>query len=161
MPRVTSYPQFAEMIRRDARYPESILRLQRDHETILKQNHFVLSKVGPGRRQTAAARTSTDQKIANELSQLQNFVNQHQKMEEALLLPTIQSFLDSETSEWMRVQHLRIATALVQLEADLRAGEFTLAKSMADFDAMIRAHFSIEENVIFWVASLNLSKSES
>lgn len=161
MARATSHSQFAEVIRRDARYPESILRLQREHETILKQNHFLLSKLGPGRRKTAASRASPDKKIANEISKLQALVNQHQRTEEVSLLPTIQSFLGSETSEWVRSKHQQISKAVGKLEGDVLADEFTLAKSVADFDAMIRAHFSNEENVIFWIASLYLSKSDS
>lgn len=77
------------------------------------------------------------------------------------MLPTIQSFLGSETSEWVRSKHQQISKAVGKLEGDVLADEFTLAKSVADFDAMIRAHFSNEENVIFWIASLYLSKSDS
>lgn len=75
-------------------------------------------------------------------------------------------YFDTEANEIVSGEYAEFSMAFKRLSDSIselkslgsRKPVEALAKAAADFDSMVRAHFSREENVIYWFASLSLSK---
>ena len=76
---------------------------------------------------------------------------EHQREEERVLIPIVDRYIDTKASETMRREHTEIWKAIQKLST---------FQSVAEFEVMARDQFSREENVIYWFASLCLSRSD-
>ena len=102
------------------------------------------------------------------LARLNKLVTEHQKEEERILIPILNKYLDSNASESMRVQNEEVSVALRQLNTKLTQANSShqeesrraMFKFASEFDSIAREHFSREENVTYWFASLCLSQQD-
>ena len=141
------------------RVPPVILKLQKEHESILQQSRTLLSARGKTRMVRSMA--------SMQLARLERLVTQHQKEEERILIPIVDRYLDSHASKSIHREHLEMVKTLRQVRARLtQVGVSDQPKSLeaffksaAVFDSVAREHFLHEENVIFWFATICITKS--
>lgn len=147
--------------------PGPLLKLQREHETVLKETGYlsaVMKQISQERNVTRRLRSEA----TSTLKRLKRLLSTHQAREEQILLPIIATCLDSEACENIHSEHLqvskvfrRMSTSLATLKRRSWNGPLdSVSKSIADFDALTRAHFSREENVLFWFVSICPSESD-
>lgn len=148
------------------RIPEPILLLQKEHDTILEQNQILIGNITRISRE--AENVQLRKKVKRNLVYLSRLLTEHQAKEETALIPLISKHIDSEAGTSMRVEHAQISSILQNLRKIISSpNENTnketirsLIKSAAEFDSLTRAHFSHEENVIFWFAGLYLPRPD-
>jgi hemerythrin-like domain-containing protein len=146
----------------------ALTKLQKEHESILKQSRSLLkSLLGDARtvhKKGAVSKNLTPLKSAR----LMRLVTEQQREEERVLIPFVDKYLDSNASESIRCEHTEMSRTLRQLNAKLtRANGSNQEESRracfkfaSEFDSLARKHFSREENVIYWFVSLCLSQPD-
>jgi hemerythrin-like domain-containing protein len=139
-----------------------LTKLQRQHETILKQNRELLESLKTTRRGTMSRNLT-----ALYLPRLKKLITESLLVEERFLIPIIEECFDSIVSESIRTEHQKILQALGLLSSKLNRIDSTehqgaslpaLLKCATELDSVTREHFSREENVIFWFARICLSR---
>lgn len=93
----------------------------------------------------------------------------HQTREAEVPIPVIARYLDAEITATMTEEHQDISKVLLEITNEIAALEResdhasleTTGKTVEKLNALTRKHFSREENVVFWFASLRLSESDS
>lgn len=142
---------------------EPLLQLQKEHESILQEGTRIVAaakQVNPG---TQGERVRA---VILAIRQLRTLLVDHESKEEQILTPMIDKLLDSEAGATMKKEHTHICRLLQDLERALeqdvgtRRNQQNIIDLVAQFDSSIRAHFSREENVLFWLVSLHMSKSD-
>jgi len=131
--------------------PTALAKLQNQHESILHQIRIFVRNVkgatGPRGKNSHASRNLESRYFIR----LRKLVAEHQREEERVLIPIVDKYIDTKTSETMRREHTEIWKALQKLST---------FQSVAEFEVMARDQFSREENVIYWFASLCLSRPD-
>ena len=141
------------------RVPSVILKLQKEHESILQQSRTLLSAKGKTRMVRRMAST--------QLARLERLVTQHQKEEERILIPIVDRYLDSHASKSIHREHLEMVKTLRLVRERLTQVEVSdqpksleaFFKSAVTFDSVAREHFLHEENVIYWFAAICITRS--
>jgi len=143
-----------------------LLILQREHETVLAETRRILSAIkGLGQMEGGLKRLAPEAVI--DIEPLMQLLLAHQAREERVLLPIVEKYLDSDASGTIRSEHMHIQAALKKAEAELvsfkrkESKTSEIEQAFRELHLIIETHFSREENVLFWFASLNLSESES
>jgi hemerythrin-like domain-containing protein len=148
--------------------PAALTKLQKEHESILKQNRTLLKSLR-GDIRTSHEKGGVSKNLTHpKLARLMKLVTEHQREEERVLIPFVDKYLDSNASESIRCQHTEMSKALRQLNAKLTRANSSnqeesrraLLKFASEFDSLARKHFSREENVIYWFVSLCLSQPD-
>lgn len=137
-------------------FPTALAKLQNQHESILHQIRVFVRNVkgttGPrGKNSHASKNLKTRFVKTRYFIRLRKLVAEHQREEERVLIPIVDKYIDTKASETMRREHTEIWKALQKLST---------FQSVAEFEVMAREQFSREENVIYWFASLCLSRSD-
>lgn len=144
--------------------PLPVLQLQKEHKSVLKQSGLLLTTLND----TDSKRSEPDtRRMSRTLNRLSKLLDVHQAKEEQLLLPIIQDHLDPSVSDSMANEHQQLFDALDRLwilvdAVKTRKGKAAIKeakRAVAQFDSLMRGHFSREENILFWFASLLLSDS--
>jgi hemerythrin-like domain-containing protein len=144
-------------------------RLEGEHQSILRESHVLLKRVKEvARTNSNKGRTDMSRTLRN-LARLNKLVTEHQKREERIIIPIMAKSLDVNASESLRRDHTHILAALGRIRISLvQVNRLTqsksihaLTKSTAQFNSMAREHFSREENVIYWYASLFLTQQKA
>jgi iron-sulfur cluster repair protein YtfE (RIC family) len=150
-----------------ARIPKPLLQLQKEHKTILRESRSLLAIVGQITRK-AGNRARSAKQAARNIAILEKLVVNHLRNEERILLPVMSKYFDSDASKIIHHEHREISGALKEMRNKMTEIDCSraanpvkdLVKSITDFDSMARSHFSREENVIYWFASLCLSQPD-
>lgn len=149
------------------RLVEPMLGLKQDHESVLNEFKHLRTRLEE-MRQSSKEFQALSQSISC-ANHLVNMMKAHQKREEQILLPVIKKSLDEEICSSILAGHDSISSALedmIELAESLgqtpsRESVEKLIAAVARSDTLTRAHFSNEENVLFWFASLRLSDDKS
>lgn len=151
--------------RLSAPLPAVLVKLQNEHESILEQSRTLLKSVEGTTRTSHKKVTVSRNLTVRYFARLTKLVTEHQSEEEQVLIPIVDKYLGWNASESLRHEHREISAALRQLNSKLTRvngsgqGESRRGfRSAAEFDCLARRHFSREENVIYWFASLCLSQ---
>lgn len=88
---------------------------------------------------------------------LERLLTMHLAREERHLYPLLQRCLDSNVCTTLRLEHEKIID-LIQKAIGEIGEKFTRTKSIMQLDEVIRAHFSREENVLFWYLDMQLHR---
>ncbi len=164
MKAVESHPkQFRQVARRAQGSASPLYTLQKEHDLILKHSRYLVERLRSSKNHK---RPAPKKDIALRFATLTRLLETHQKNEERILRPVMSQYLDTEISQIMSEEHAEFSSFLKKLGA--RLSEFNgqkriqeLAKAVVQFDSKIRAHFSKEENVIYWYASLCPTRKRS
>jgi len=104
---------------------------------------------------------------AVQIRKLRAILVEHASREEQILIPIVSKVLGAEATTSIKKEHEQIIELLRALEknAPSETGAHdtytnpTLIGLAAEFQSLLREHFSREENVLFWFASLHIPKS--
>jgi len=148
----------------DQKLAEPLLQLQKEHESILRKGALIAANV---KDIDAKIKKDPLRKAASSIRQLRNMLLEHESKEERILAPIILERLDSEASAAMKNEHVQICDLLQKLEETVLQSDVkknlrnrrNIIDLVGEVDSSIRAHFSREENVLFWLASLHMSNS--
>ncbi|HUK28929.1 MAG TPA: hemerythrin domain-containing protein [Candidatus Acidoferrales bacterium] len=100
------------------------------------------------RVKTHAAKFEANEAIS--LTELTKSVNEHFDKEERFLYPLLERFLGSNICETLKSEHDEIATVLMNLDRQTSLVE----EHLIHLEQLLRAHVSVEENVLFWYLNL-------
>jgi len=152
----------------DGKIAEPLLQLQREHELILRECAS-LARIANEIGRNKAVNQKLVRKAISCIQQLRSLLTDHESREDRILIPIIQERLDSEASASVMREHVQISEMLQRLEEILLQPDIGMNNQsynhildpVARFDSFIRGHFSREENVLFWFASLYIPRSNS
>ena len=152
----------------DGKITEPLLQLQREHELILRECAS-LARIANEIGRNKAVNQKLVRKAISCIQQLRSLLTDHESREDRILIPIIQERLDSEASASVMKEHVQISEMLQRLEEILLQPDIGMNNQthknildlVARFDSFIRGHFSREENVLFWFASLYIPRSNS
>jgi len=152
----------------DGKIAEPLLQLQREHELILRECAS-LARIANEIGRNKAVNQKLVRKAISCIQQLRSLLTDHESREDRILIPIIQERLDSEASASVMKEHVQISEMLQRLEEILLQPDIGMNNQsynhildpVARFDSFIRGHFSREENVLFWFASLYIPRSNS
>ena len=141
-----------------------LLTLQEEHDVIRRHSHALVeaSRQALGNED----RTGSRESVAHQFAKLQRLLTNHVRNEQRILLPIMAEYFDTEAADEISSEHAELMAGLKRLSDHISAPKHVQSQwpvegfvnSAADFDSMVRAHFSREENVIYWFANLCLSK---
>jgi iron-sulfur cluster repair protein YtfE (RIC family) len=149
----------------DGKITEPLLQFQREHELVLRGcTSLACTAKEIGRNK--AANQKLVRKAISCIQQLRSLLADHESGEDRILIPIIQERLDSEASASVMKEHVQISEMLQRLEEILLQPDIGMNNQthnhildlVARFDSLIRGHFSREENVLFWFASLYIPR---
>ena len=152
----------------DGKIAEPLLQLQREHELVLR-GCASLARIANEIGRNKAVNQKLVRKAISCIQQLRSLLTDHESREDRILIPIIQERLDSEASASVMREHVQISEMLQRLEEILLQPDIGMNNlsynhildPVARFDSFIRGHFSREENVLFWFASLYIPRSNS
>lgn len=106
--------------------------------------------------------------VAQQFAALKRLLVSHQRNEEHVILPIMLEYFDTEASDLIDDKHAEFSTALKRLNGKIselkhlhsQQAVEALAKAADEFDSLVRANFSREENVIHWFARCCISTQE-
>lgn len=137
-----------------------LLILQREHESILGRFSQIAEMIRNFSSMEKDRNLSA--RVALQIQTLRTVLVDHVSREEQILIPILGRVLEPEAMVSTRLDHKRIVELLDILERIVsteRAGSNPRLNGLvAEFDLFLREHFSREENVLFWFASLQISK---
>jgi iron-sulfur cluster repair protein YtfE (RIC family) len=139
-----------------------ILKLELEHESILNQSRTLieaLTHIRGNKDQSVSERNLT-----HHLAKLEQLLSDHFTNEERIVVPVMSEYFDPEAVAAIREEHARLLTTLKRLThrgpepKRIPSRKHTKAslRATTDFDSMLRAHFSQEENVTYWFTYLHL-----
>ena len=141
-----------------------LLTLQEEHGVIRRHSHALVE----ASRQALGNddRAGSGESVAHQFAKLQRLLTNHVRNEQRILLPIMAEYFDTEAADEISSEHAELLAALKRLRDRIPAPKHVqsqrplegFVKSAGAFDSMVRAHFSHEENVIYWFANLCLSK---
>ena len=158
----------AETIRLRKKVQNPLLKLQEEHAIIINEIDLLLTTLkGHGRTQARSKKCVA--KTTMHCVRLENLLSKHQMKEERVLVPIIAKYLDTDITAKTINEHRDMSSSLREIKNAITALELdtdyasleSVAKTVKKFEFLIREHFSREENVIFWFASLHISESDS
>lgn len=121
------------------------LELTNDHETIVRQVGLLLPSA-----------SLVNSEISNALlRRLELLLREHFTKEENHLYPLLGQYLDSSVCEALTLEHENILSTATQLVESIDDGQ-TGVEVASQLNQLLRAHFSKEENVLFWYLDLHL-----
>jgi hemerythrin-like domain-containing protein len=152
----------------DGKIAEPLLQLQREHKLVLRECAS-LARIANEIGRNKAVNQKLVRKAISCIQQLRSLLTDHESREDRILIPIIQERLDSEASASVMREHVQISEMLQRLEEILLQPDIGMNNQshnhildpVARFDSFIRVHFSREENVLFWFASLYIPTSNS
>jgi iron-sulfur cluster repair protein YtfE (RIC family) len=139
---------------------EPLLTLQREHESILARFTLIVEMM----RNFSSVEKDHDSRarVAMQMQSLRTVLIDHASREEQILIPILSKVLEPGATASIETDHKRIVELLDSLlttvsieRADSNLG---LNGLVAELDSFLREHFSREENVLFWFASIQISK---
>lgn len=147
---------------------QPLLQLQREHELVLRESASLV-RIANDIGRNNAVNQKLVRKAISRIQQLRSLLADHESREDRILIPIIQERLDSEASASVMREHVQISEMLQRLEEILLQPDTGMNNQthknildlVARFDSFIRGHFSREENVLFWFASLYIPRSNS
>jgi len=154
--------------RRVSNKVKAFLALQTEHKNILNQTHDLIEEVRKIAQSNDKSFTSR-KNVAQQFAALKRLLVNHQRNEEHVILPIMLEYFDTEASDVIDDEHAELSMALNRLSRKIselkhlhshQAVE-ALAEAADEFDSLVRANFSREENVIHWFASCCISIQES
>ena len=124
-----------------------LVQLQNDHDAIRKEAELL---------QTATKQPKTESKseLLRHCQRLEELFTNHYLKEEHVLFPLLSRYLDSSTSKTVGREHKEISNLLRKVTRQISHNE---KSSVPRLNQLLRAHFSREENVIFWYLSVQHS----
>jgi len=133
----------------------TLLSIQGEHDCILKQSSALIAALVPGKN-----RSTSQENFTHEFAKLGRLLTAHVRNEERILLPIIAEYFDIEAVDAIRREHAEVLATLEKLSNQISRSQSVrgLVETATDFDSMVRAHFSREDNVIYWFAKVSLSK---
>lgn len=137
------------------------LGLQREHKSALEESNLLVATLWNIDLKRSQQNV---RKLVRVLDRLDKLLIAHQTKEERLLLPIIQGQLDQSVIDSMTSEHQQLSDSLRKLAAftdtlNASRGKSSIQVAMdsaVEFNSLIQAHFSREENVLFWFASILL-----
>jgi hemerythrin-like domain-containing protein len=143
------------------RIKEPLLALQREHESILRECKVMVAAL---KNDSANSEGEVTPSSAVKVRALSKLLVDHQSREEQILTPIIAKMLGAEAIASTRVEHKQIIGLLKTLEEDApphRTANGPRSDALIDLaveaESLLHEHFSREENVLFWFASLQTS----
>ena len=143
--------------------PNALSTLYDQHKAILQQIRRYVDSKGDYKTQGKKSIGRTD-RVNGRFTRLKKLLTDHQREEERVLIPIVKRYFDSNACEVMRREHAHIIQSLQQLHKKCLKpkGSSALRRftdSAIEFETIVRKQFSLEENVIYWFASLYLDQS--
>lgn len=97
-------------------------------------------------------------KLLEHVNRLEELFIQHRTIEERVLFPLLQRYLDACVSEGIRLEHEEIRDLMRQVFDQISHGE---KSAILKLNLLLHGHFSREENVLFWYLNLNLPNKKT
>ena len=147
------------------RIKEPLLSLQREHESILRECGEMIAAV---KNDPANSNGKVSPSSAVKVRALSNLLVDHQSREEQILIPILDEMLGAEAIASIRVEHEQIIGLLGTLEEYTPPHKTSngprsdaLIDLAVEVESLLHEHFSREENVLFWYASLQTSSDRN
>lgn len=142
----------------DGEFSKLLFELQKDHEAILKKTNLLRAVIEP-----TDGVNDGDSKASVTCNRLEHLFGQHYAREERLLYPLLGTFFGQDVCETLSLEHNEIrnlvqrVAGLIDNHANRAEASQEATESISKLIQRMRAHFSKEENVLFWYLNLQLS----